>query len=133
MSRSSGLPTGRLRAGMTRIIRSRARSVTIKRPTKTKNSLDDTVETIDEHIENIWLFQPQENISQELTGERINGSLGGLLVAERGVNVQKDDRVVHGGIEYEVDTVVGHPEDTNADGGRVDGTDFFVISFVRRN
>lgn len=132
MARSSGLPTGRLRAGMTRIIRSRSRSVTVSRPTSQTTALDDTTETLEEHVERMWLFQPSENVSQELAGERINGSLGGLLVAERAVDVEKDDRITHGGVEYEVDTVIGHPEDDAADGTMSPDTDFFIISFVRR-
>lgn len=132
MARSSGIPTSRPRAGMTRIIRSRSRSVTVSRPTKQKNSLDDTTETLSEHTESMWLFQPRESVSEELAGERINGSLGALVVAERAVDIQKDDRITHGGVEYEVDTIVGHPEDAAADGTRSPDTDFFIIDLVRR-
>lgn len=117
---------------MTRIIRSRSRSVTVSRPTTEKNSLDGTTETLSEHVENIWLFEPREQVANEITGERITGSLGGLLVADGGVDIQKDDRITHGGVDYEVDTVVGHPDDNAADGTDSAGTDFFVVNFVRR-
>lgn len=117
---------------MTRIIRSRSRSVTVSRPTTEKNSLDGTTETLDEHVENIWLFEPREQVANEIAGERVTGSLGGLVVADRAVDIQKDDRITHGGVEYDVDTVVGHPTDNPADGTRSTGTDFFVVNFVRR-
>lgn len=117
---------------MTRIIRSRTRSVTVSRPTTTKNSLDGTSETVEEHTEHIWLFQPREQVAAEVAGDRITGSLGGLVVAGRAVDIQKDDRITHGGVEYEVDTVIGHPDDNSADGTQSLGTDFFIINFVRR-
>lgn len=132
MARSSGFSTSRPRAGMTRIIRSRSRSVTVSRPTTTKTSLDDTQETLTEHTESVWLFAPQDSVSEEIAGERVNGSLGGLVVADQAVDIVKDDRVTHGGVEYEVDTVIGHPDDADADGTDSRTTDFFIISFVRR-
>jgi hypothetical protein len=130
MARSSGMPTGRPLMGITRIIRARSRSVTIQRPTETTNSLDTTTETLDEHTEQLWLFQPTENVSQEITGERINGSLGALVVADT-PDIQKNDRLTHGGVEYEVDTIVGHPEDGAADGTQSPDTDFFMVDLVR--
>lgn len=131
MTRSSGMPTGRPLAGITRIIRSRARSVTVERPTETTNSLDTTDETLSEHTEQLWLFEPTENVSQELVGERVEGSLGALGVAD-GLDIQKDDRITHGGVAYEIDTIVGHPDDAAADGTTQDGTKFFMVSLVRR-
>lgn len=80
----------------------------------------------------MWVFEPRESVGQELAGERVNGSLGAVLVAEDTADIQKDDRIVHGGVEYEVDTVVGHPEDEAADGTTSPDTDFFVVSFTRR-
>ena len=131
MTRSSGMPTGTPLSAITRIIRSRARSVTIERPTQTTNSLDTTDETLNEHTVQLWLFQPTENVSQELVGERVDGSLGALGVAD-GLDLEKDDRLTHGGVEYEVDTIVGHPDDAAADGTTQSGTKFFVVSLVRR-
>jgi len=80
----------------------------------------------------LWLFAPQDSVADEIAGERVNGSLGGLTTADGDVDVQKNDRVTHGGVEYEVDTVIGHPEDAPADGTATPDTDFFIISFVRR-
>lgn len=131
MARSSGISTNRPRAGMTRIIRSRSRLVTVSRPTTTKTALDDTQETLTEHTEDLWLFAPRDSVADEIAGERVNGSLGGLTVADN-VDISKDDRVTHGGVEYEVDTVVGHPNDTDADGDETEDTEFFIVSFVRR-
>lgn len=132
MARSTGLPRRKGLAGMTRVIRSRTRSVTFSRVTEQKGSLDQTTTTESEYTEDVWLFEPRENVAQELAGERIQGSLGGLVVADDAVDIEKDDRVVHGGVEYEVDTIVGHPEDDAADGTPSPDTDFWIISFVRR-
>jgi hypothetical protein len=125
------MPTATPLSGITRIIRSRARSVTVERPTQTTNSLDTTDETLAEHTAQLWLFQPTENVSQELVGERVEGSLGALGVADS-LDLEKDDRITHGGVEYEVDTIVGHPDDADADGTTQGGTNFFVVSLVRR-
>lgn len=131
MARSSGIPTKRPISGITRIIRSRSRSVTVSRPTRETNALDEEVETLNEHVEDMWLFEPREQAASEIAGDRINGSLGGLVVAERQVDIQHGDRITHGGVEYEVDTVVGHPDDDQADGSVSEGTDFFVVNFTR--
>jgi hypothetical protein len=117
---------------MTRIIRSRSRSTTVSRPTTTQNSLDTTEETLSEHTENMWLFQPREGVGEEFAGERITGSLGALVVAEDTVDIQHNDRITHGGVEYEVDTIVGHEEDAPADGTASPNTQFFVVNFTRR-
>jgi len=117
---------------MTRIIRSRTRSITVSRPTTTQNSLDTTEETLSEHTEDMWLFQPREGVGQEFAGERISGSLGGLVVAEDDVDIQHNDRITHGGVEYEVDTTIGHPEDAPADGTASPEVDFYVVNFTRR-
>jgi hypothetical protein len=117
---------------MTRIIRTRSNSTTVSRPTTQKNSLDGTTETLSDHTEDMWLFEPREQVANEVVGERITGSLGALVVADSTVDVQKDDRVTHGGVEYEVDTVIGHPTDEAADGTASDGTDFFIVNFERR-
>jgi hypothetical protein len=117
---------------MTRIIRSRSRSITVSRPTTTQNSLDTSEETLSDHTEDVWLFQPREGVGQEFAGERITGSLGALIVAEDAVDIEHNDRITHGGVEYEVDTIVGHPEDAAADGTPSPDTDFFVVDLVRR-
>lgn len=132
MARSSSIPTSQPLSGITRIVRTRTRSVTISRPTTTTNALDDIEKTLSEHTEDMWIYEPRESVGQEFAGERINGSLGALVVADRAVDLQKDDRLVHGGVEYEIDTIVGHPEDTEPDGTVSPNTKFFVIDFVRR-
>lgn len=133
MSRSTGLPRRRGLAGITRVIRSRTRSVTITRVTQEKGSLDQTTETESDHIENVWLFEPRESVASEIAGDRLTGSLGGLTLADGTVNVQHGDRITHGGVEYDVDTVVGHPDDGAADGTDSPDTDFWIIDFVRRS
>jgi len=129
--RASGISRNSSLRMITRIIRSRSRTVTFNRPTVSQTALDDTTETLEEHTESVWLFEPQESVSDEITGERINGSLGGLVVAADTVDVQTNDRITYGGVEYEVDTVVGHPNDAAADGTPSEAN-FFQIDFVRR-
>ena len=130
--RASGISrTSSLRM-MVRIVRSRSSAVVFTTPTTSTNEFDETVETTTEHTENVWLFQPEERVSDEITGERINGSLGGLVVADDTVEISKDDRITYGGVEYEVDTVVGYPNDAAADGTPSEAT-FFQIDFTRRN
>lgn len=125
MPRSSGIPRGRVVGGITRIIGSRATATTVTRVTESKDSLDATSETTTEHMEDIWLFDPEESSVQGLAGERVTGDLGGLAVADGMVDIQNGDRVTHGGVEYEVDTVVGVPDDEE--------TDYYQISLVRRH
>lgn len=132
MARSSGLPTGRLQQGITRIIRARARSTVVSRPTTTTGSLDQEQETTTDHIVNMWLYEPTERRANELAGERVDGDLGGLAVADGTVDLEHNDRVTHGGVEYEVDTVVGHPEDDVPDATPSPDTDFWVVNMVRR-
>lgn len=130
MVRSSGNPRSTGISGLTRIIRSRTSSVTVKRPTETKDSLDATTETTSDHSESIWLYEPRESVANEMLGERVEGSLGGLAIADGTVDIEKGDRVTYGGVEYEVDTIVGHPEDGQP--GSSANTDFWIMSFVRR-
>lgn len=132
MDITSGLPRRVGLAGLTRVIRYRTSSVTVSRPSESKGSLDQTTTTTSDHTEDLWLFEPRENVSQELTGERIDGSLGGLAVSDGTVDLNHNDRVTHGGIEYEIDTIVGHPDDGDPDGSSSPDTDFWVISFTRR-
>jgi hypothetical protein len=132
MTVSTGIPRRRGLGGISRVIRSRQRRVTVQRPTETTGSLGETQTTTTEHTESLWLFEPRETVAQELAGERIDGSLGGLAAADGSVDMEHNDRIVHGGVEYEVDTVVGHPDDGDADGTPSEDTDFWMVSFVRR-
>lgn len=132
MVRSTGLPRRKGLAGITRIVRSRASPVTVSRVTASKGSLDETSTSTADHTEDLWLFEPRESVAEELVGERVNGGLGGLAVADGTVDLERDDRITHGGVEYELDTVVGHPEDDDSDGTASPETDFWLATFVRR-
>jgi len=132
MTRSNGLPRRSGTAGLTHVIRARTSATTVSRPTETQGSLDESTSTTNDHIESVWLFEPREAPSEELTGERVNGSLGLLAVADGSVDLQRDDRIVHGGVEYEIDTIVGHPADGTPDGTDSHGVDFWKGSLVRR-
>lgn len=132
MVRSTGLPQSKGIAGITRIVRARVSAVTISRVSTSKGSLDESSTSTSDHTEDLWLFEPRESVAEELAGERINGGLGGLAVADGTVDLQTDDRIVHGGVEYEIDTIVGHPEDDEPDGTASPETDFWLVTFTRR-
>jgi len=125
MVRSSGIPRGRGVAGITHIIGARATATTVKRVTESKGSLDATTETTAAHTEDVWLFDPTETNIQASAGERVTGDLGGLAVADGNVDIQHGDRLTHGGVEYEVDTVVGVPDDAR--------TEYWQITLLRRH
>jgi len=132
MRLSTGIPRQRGIDGITHVIAARTRTVTISRVTETKGSLDGSQTTTTDHTETLWLFEPRENVAQEIAGERLEGSLGGLAVADGTVDIQHNDRITHGGVTYEVDTVVGHPDDGDADGTNSPETDFWMVTFTRR-
>lgn len=125
MVRSSGLPTSRGRHGMRRVVSARSEPVVVTRPTTTVNDLDETVETTSEHTESLRLYEPQERRAAQRTGERVEGALGGLAVADGTFDMQRGDRVTHGGVVYEVDSVVAHPSTNDPD--------LYVLDFTRRN
>lgn len=133
MTRSSGISRHRALAGITRIISARARSVTVQRPEQSTGELDEVTETTTEHSEDIYLHDPGENIAEVAAGERTVGDLGGLAVSDDSVDIQHGDRITHGGVEYEVDTVVGLPVDDDSDGSESPDTDYWKITFIRRN
>ncbi|WP_226041174.1 hypothetical protein [Natrinema sp. DC36] len=116
--------------GITRIISARATAKTFTSVSQTKNSLDQTDETTSEYSEDMWLFDPEERTTSEVAGERVRGDLGGLIIAEGDGSgnyeepVERNDRIVHGGVEYEVDTIVGVPDDEEPN--------YWTISFIRR-
>lgn len=132
MARSTGLPRRTGIAGITRVVRARTRAVTVSRVSESTGSLDEVQTSTTDHTEDLWLFEPRESVAEELVGERVNGGLGGLAVADGTVDLQRDDRITHGGVEYEIDTVVGHPEDADPDGTTSPDTDFWLVNFVRR-
>ena len=132
MSLSTGLPRQKGLFGIAHIVRARSNATTISRVTTSKGTLDETSTSTTEHTEKLWLFEPRESVAEEIAGERVNGGLGALAVADGSVDLQLNDRVIHGGVEYELDSVVGHPEDEDADGTTSSDTDFWLASFVRR-
>jgi hypothetical protein len=125
MVRSTGLPTQKAHSGMRRIISARSEPLVVTRPTTTVNSLDETVETTNEHTETVWLYEPQERRAAQQTGERVTGALGGLAVADGTFDMERGDRVTHGGVEYEADAIVAQPS--------TDNTELYVIDFTRRD
>lgn len=128
--RAGGAPIGEAQAVIESIIDARTRSVTVTRPSKSTGSLDETTETTSDHTEQLWLVSPSEYISEVETGERTTGDLRAL--GTDGIDVQHGDRITYGGVEYEVDTVVGRPDDNPADGTNHSGIEYFDITLIRR-
>lgn len=129
---SSGAPRGRALKAIRNVIQTRQVPTTISRPTTTTGNLDQQQTTLTDHTERLWVFDPQSNVTEVAAGERVQGDLNAL--ARDGIDVRKDDRLTHGGVEYEVDTVVGFPEDAEADGTDHDeDTAYFHITLRRRN
>jgi hypothetical protein len=126
------IPHRRGLSGIRRIISEHTQPVSVGRITETTGPLDETVTSQNDHTESLWLFNPDESVAQEITGEQLVGQLGGLAVADGTVDLEHNDRITYGGVEYEVDTVVGIKNDDAADGTASPDTDFWVISFVRR-
>lgn len=124
MVRSSGTPRGRALGAISAIISGRSSSKTVKRPSESKDSLDQTVTTTTEYSESMWLFAPNENTVQSLAGERVTGDLGALVTADGTVDLQRDDRLTHGGVEYEIDSIVGRPND--------ESPNYWMVTLVRR-
>lgn len=125
MVRSNGIPRGTPIALMSRVISARSNAVTFTRPTKTKGGLDQVEETTAEHTENVWLHVPEERVREVSSGEREVGDIAALAVADGTVDIQKDDRVTYGGVEYEVDSVIGLPEDNGS-------PEMWLVQFIRR-
>lgn len=130
MARSSGIPRSVGVHGITRIIGARTSATTINRPTESLNDLGETETTTSDHTEDLWLFEPQEAATEIPAGEHVTGQLAALGLD--GIDVQREDRITHGGAEYEVDTVIGQPEDNDADGTTHTDTAYFVVNLVRR-
>lgn len=131
MARSSGTPRGRGLGAITKVMRGRLQATTISRPSETLGDLDQTETTTSTHQEDLWVFDPMKSVGETVAGERLTGDLAALGLD--GIDVAKDDRITHGGVEYEVDTVTGYPSDADADGTTHGNTRYFTISLVRRD
>lgn len=129
MARAGGAPRGRALGAITKIIGSRTSATTITRPTTTTDSLDQKTETTTTHTEDLWITEPSKVQTEVSTGERLDADLMALGID--GIDVQQDDRIDHGGVTYEVDTVIGVPEDNDADGTAHSETEYFRAMLER--
>jgi len=114
------------------IIEQRARSVVVERPVTTVTELDEETSTLEQHTEQMWLHSPDERITREPSGERTVGELQAHAAAHESVDLKVGDRITHGGVEYEIDAIIGRPTDEQPDGDRTPETEYWVIDFVRR-
>lgn len=123
MDLSTGLPRQKGLAAMQHVVGSRTTAKTVSRHTETVNALDEVETTTTDHTEQLWLFDPNDTVAEEITGERIGGQLGGLAVADGTVDLQPRDTLDHGGLTYEVDTVVGEPNEDDPSMWRIELTE----------
>jgi len=98
---------------MARTVRHRAIPIEIRRATTTTGSLDEQQETVSTRTEGVWLFNPRENEAPSRVGDRIDGQLGGLVVADGGVDIETGDELTHGSGDYEIREIIGLPNDTD--------------------
>lgn len=127
---AGGAPLTRGPRQIASIIRARTQAVEITRATESTGSLDETTETTSTFTEDLWLGDVSESLSSVVSGDRSVGTLTALGLD--GIDIEVDDRLSYGGVEYEVDTVVGRPADADADGTSHDGTRYFAITLERR-
>lgn len=128
---AGGVPRGRALGAIRNIIEGHQEQVTVTSVTTSKGALDQETETTTTRTERLWLFDPRKSVQEVAGGERVQGDLSAL--GKDGIQVEKGERLTHGGVEYEVDTVTGFPEDESADGTTHDNVEYFRIELVRRS
>lgn len=82
------------------IVSDRAETFTVTRPTESKGDMGAYEETTVTHDEDIYVYSPRHVSEQVARGEQQTGSLRAL--ADPTADVQKDDRITHGSVAYEV-------------------------------
>lgn len=129
--RSTGISRDLHYSKMRTIVAARSISVVFTRPTVSTGTLDETTETTSEFTEQVWVYNPRERTTQADAGERILGDMRGLMVADTAYDpntdsppIEKSDRITHGGVDYEVLTVTGLPDEQDPD--------LWMIEFERR-
>lgn len=130
MAISTGIPRRRVHGHLTSIIDARAESVVVTSVVETTNSLDEVVEQTSEHTEQMWLTDASEGRASELAGEYSTGTLVGLAAADGAVSASVGDTVTYGGVEHEITSIVGKPND--GDVGNSPDTEFWVFEFERK-
>lgn len=95
-----------------RLINQRAMSYDIARVTgETVNDVGETVEETNEFTESLWCFTPRNTTEQVMSGERTRGKLQGLAI--HSADLMMDDRLTHGGAEYEISNMTMMPDEDN--------------------
>jgi len=107
--RSSGIPRLSGLAHIRKIIQSRQKLTNAVTVNYTTNEWDETVEQETGYTTQLWLYQGTSRIVQEMLGERTVGTLSGLGTTPNAVEV--DDRLIYGGVEYEVVEKTPMPQD----------------------
>lgn len=100
---------GRLPTGvMHRRIGARSSDYTVTRVTETVNDAGETVTTESTHTVSLWCFEPRNVTAEFSSGEHTSGSLQAL--SNPSEDITFDDRLTHGGVEYDVDDVSMYPD-----------------------
>jgi hypothetical protein len=107
--RSSGIPRLSGLGHIRKIIQSRQTPTNAVTVNYTTNEWDETVEQETGYTTQLWLYQGTSRIVQEMLGERTVGTLSGLGTTPNEVDV--DDRLIYGGVEYEVVEKTPMPEE----------------------
>lgn len=98
--RSSGIPRLSGLGHIRKIIQSRQTPTNAVTVDYTTNEWDESIEQETGYTTQLWLYQGTSRIVQEMLGERTVGTLSGLGTTPNDVGV--DDRLIYGGVEYEV-------------------------------
>lgn len=93
-----------------RRLNARSSAYTVTRVTETVNDVGEIVESESTHTVNLWCYSPRNVTSQLISGEHTSGDLQGLVKPSEDITF--DDRLTHGGVEYEVDDVTVFPDET---------------------
>lgn len=109
MVRSNGVPRVSGLRHIRKIVQSRETAVTVTSVDYSTNELDESIETKNEHTEQLWLYEGTSRLTQELVGERPVGTLSGIATTP--IDIQKDDRITYNGTEYDVQEIRKAPDD----------------------
>ncbi len=97
---------------MSSVVRYNISQYTLKRPTFTKNRINEEEKTFNDVSVEIWLFQESRAPEQLVSGERINSTLQGYSLPSE--DIQKDDILSHSEDFFEIQTTnpIQHKQNT---------------------
>lgn len=93
------LPTSKGHRALRMIVRKRAETFTITRPTEGSGAMGGT-SSESTHEADVFVFAPSETSADTQYGDRYTGALGGLALPTE--DVEKGDRLTYQNVPYEV-------------------------------